>query len=471
MVKETLEREIKLAPTEGFTLPELGGERLPERTFVSTYHDTPDYVLARHGVTFRHRVEDGAGLWQLKLPKGAARLELEESGPPARPPESMLALLVAYLRERDVGPVARLRTRREGVRVDGAEVVSDSVAVLEGQRIVRRFHEIEIELVDGDESSLRRLDKVLRAAGAGTPDGNLLPKLHQVLGLPAPGAVLRPRRGTAPAAALGVALAEQRRRLLLHDPGTRLGTDPEDLHQLRVATRRLRAFLRCGRPLVEQSWAESLRSELAWLGQVLGPARDLDVLVELLADDVETLDVDVDAAQGLLVGLEAERATARQAVVESLSSDRYLALLDRLDHVAEPELSGSSATLRDVARAEWRRARRHVGALPRVPSDNALHATRLRIKRARYAAELAEPELGAKGRRFVDGAKVLQTLLGEHQDATVAEERIRVWAAASAEGGVAAGRLVAIQRERKLHVRQTWLATWDALRTLGHPLR
>jgi CHAD domain-containing protein len=214
-----------------------------------------------------------------------------------------------------------------------------------------------------------------------------------------------------------------------------------------------------------------LRSELAWLGQTLGPARDLDVLVELLSDDVETLDVDAEVAQGLLVGLEAERTTARQAVVDSLSSDRYLALLDRLDHVAEPELSGSSATLRDVARAEWRRARRHVGALPRDPSDSALHATRLRVKRARYAAELAEPELGAKGRRFVDGAKVLQTLLGEHQDATVAEERIRVWAAACAEGGVAAGRLVAIQRERKLRVRQTWLATWDALRTLGQPLR
>ena len=54
-------------------------------------------------------------------------------------------------------------------------------------------------------------------------------------------------RGTPAGAALGIALGEQARRLLLHDPGVRLGSDPEDLHQLRVATRRLRAFLRAGR--------------------------------------------------------------------------------------------------------------------------------------------------------------------------------------------------------------------------------
>ena len=283
--------------------------------------------------------------------------------------------------------------------------------------------------------------------------------------------MLRPRRGTPPAAALGVALAEQRRRLLLFDPGTRLGSDPEDLHQLRVATRRLRAFLRSGRPLVEPSWAESLRSELAWLGQTLGPARDLDVLVERLAADVESLDVDSDSAQGLLVGLEAERATARRAVLEALASERYLALLDRLDHVAEPELSRSDMTLSAIAAAEWRRVRRHVGAFPQDPTDEELHAVRLRIKRVRYAAELAEHELGAKGRRFVEGAKELQSLLGVHQDAAVAEERIRAWAAEAPGGSVAGGRLVSMQRERKQEVRQLWRRSWDELRVVGRPLK
>ena len=156
-MKETVERELKLEPGEGFVFPELGGRVLPTRVFVSTYHDTPDLVLARHGITFRRRVEDGAGLWQLKLPRGAARIELEQPGPPARPPREMLGLLVAYLRGRDVAPVARLRTRRQGVLADGAEVVEDSVSVLVGQRVTRRFRELEVELVGGDERSLGRL--------------------------------------------------------------------------------------------------------------------------------------------------------------------------------------------------------------------------------------------------------------------------------------------------------------------------
>ncbi len=169
-MRETLEREIKLAPGEGFVLPDLGGERLPTRVFVSTYHDTRDLRLARHGVTFRHRVEDGTGLWQLKLPRGAARIELELAGPPARPPAEMLSLLPAYLRGAELVPVARLRTRREVVRAQGAEIVDDSVSVIEGQRVVRRFRELEVELLEGDERTLRRLEKELRRAGAGPAD-------------------------------------------------------------------------------------------------------------------------------------------------------------------------------------------------------------------------------------------------------------------------------------------------------------
>ena len=96
----------------------------------------------------------------------SARLELELGGPPARPPAELLDLLPAYLRGAPLGPVARLRTRREVVLAQGAEIVDDSVAVLEGQRVSRRFREVEVELIDGDEQALRRLAKALRKAGA-----------------------------------------------------------------------------------------------------------------------------------------------------------------------------------------------------------------------------------------------------------------------------------------------------------------
>ena len=466
-MKETLERELKLEPGEGFVLPELGGEPLPSRMFVSTYHDTPDLVLARHGITFRRRVEDGAGLWQLKLPHGAARVELEQAGPPARPPLEMLALLVAYLRGRGVEPVARLRTRREGVRARGAEIVDDAVSVLVGQRVTRRFRELEVELVDGDEKSLRRLGKELRRAGAAS-SGELRPKLFRALELESPPPPVEIPRDAPPLDALGIALGIQARQILLHDPGTRLGSDPEDLHQLRVATRRLRAFLRAGKPLLEESWSEPLRAELGWLGRALGPARDLDVLADRLAADVAALGEGAGEAAPLLAQLDAERDAARLAVVEALTSDRYLALLDRLDHVAEPEPASSSSaapSLTSLLQKEWTRTRNAVEPLGPGSPDEELHAGRIRVKRARYAAELAAHELGRPGKRFVTHAKSLQEILGEHQDATVASERLRAWA--NDEHTDAATRLIELEEERKREARAAWPDAWKTLRRAG----
>ena len=463
-MKEHLERELKLAPGDGFHVHELGGEPLPTRVFVSTYHDTPDLRLARHGLTFRHRVEDGTGLWQLKLPRGAARLELERPGPPARPPAELLALLGAFLRGEELVPVARLRTRREGVLLDGAEVVEDSVAVLEAQRVTRRFRELEIELLDGDERTLRRLEKALRRAGA--EDGGFRPKLYRALDLAYPEERPALPADASPREALAGAFREQYERLLAHDPGTRLGSDPEDLHQLRVATRRLRAFLRAGRPLLDRPWAESLRAELGWLGGALGPARDLDVLVEHLREELDVLGADAEGAAGLLESFDEERVRAREAVVEALSSDRYLALLDRVEAAAAaPRLAGGRETpLARIWWREWKRTRAAFEALGEEPPDDELHASRIRVKRARYAAELAAHELGGKGKAFVSAAKSLQDVLGEHQDAVVAEERIRVWAEGRPEAAVAAGRLVQLERDRRVEARAAWPAAWDELR-------
>ena len=180
-IRETLEREVKLRAASEFKLPELGGEPIEPRLFTSSYHDTADYRLARRGITLRHRVENGKGLWQLKLLRGNARLELEAEGGPGSPPDDMLELLVAQLRGAVLLPIARLRTRREGVRADGAEVVHDTVAVLDHQRVTRSFEELEVELVGGDEKTLRRIEKALRRAGA--TDGETRPKVFQALDL------------------------------------------------------------------------------------------------------------------------------------------------------------------------------------------------------------------------------------------------------------------------------------------------
>src|ERR1700682_1745703 len=73
-------------------------------------------------------------------------------------------------------------------------------------------------------------------------------------------------------------LREQIDAIRGHEAGARLGTDPEDVHEMRTAVRRLRAILRAVQSAFDRAWVESLRSELDWLGTVLGAVRDLDVL-------------------------------------------------------------------------------------------------------------------------------------------------------------------------------------------------
>jgi CHAD domain-containing protein len=459
-VRENVERELKLVPGEGFRLPELG-QPLPVRAFVSTYHDTLDLRLARHGVTFRHRLEHGAGLWQLKLPRGAARIELESPGPPAKPPQEMLELLAAYLRGTELVRVARLRTRRQSIRADGAEVVDDAVSVLDGQRVTARFRELEVELLDGDEEALRRLEQALREAGA--EPGVFKPKLYRVLDLTYPPEEHELEPGTPPPEVLRVALAEQYRKLMEHDPGTRLGSDPEDLHQMRVATRRARAFLRAARPLLDEEWAEELRAELGWLGSALGPARDLDVLLEHVRSEVDELGDEGRPLAGLVASLEDEHEQARAAAVAALDDERYFALLDRLEN-AEPKLAADAdESLTGLWWDEFRRTRRRFEKLDSKSSDEDLHAARIRAKRARYAAELASHELGRPGERFLKAAREVQDVLGEHQDAAVAEDRIVAWSEARPTRAEAAQLLLDRERERRKEARDDWPRAWQKL--------
>jgi CHAD domain-containing protein len=459
-MRESVEREVKLVPGEGFELPELG-EPQPPRDFVSTYYDTQGLRLARHGITFRHRIEDGTGLWQLKLPRGDARAELEQAGPPARPPAEFLDLLTALLRGTELVRVARLRTRRHSVRAEGAEIVDDSVAVLDGQHVTARFRELEVELLDGDEEALRRLEKALRKAGAEAADDT--PKLYRALELAYPPEPEELPDDAAPVDVLRAALREQYARLLAHDPGTRQGADPEDLHQMRVATRRARAYLRAARPLLDPEWTRELRDELDWLGSELGAARDLDVLLEHVREEVAELGHGGAGVGGFVSALERDHAAARAAAVTALSGPRYFALLDRLEDVEPPLADDADSTLGDLWWKEFKRARKAFDDLGAKSSDEELHAARIRAKRARYAAELAEHELGKSGKKFVDAAKELQDVLGEHQDAAVAEERIVAWAEQESGSGEAVEQLLERERDRRDRARKEWPAAWKRL--------
>jgi CHAD domain-containing protein len=451
-LKETLERELKLHAGPEFELPELGGEAIEPRVFDSTYHDTRDHRLARHGVTLRHRIENRKGLWQLKLPHGNARLELEVAGIPASPPEELLALLPAYLRGEPVLPLARLKTRRTGIRAQGAEIVRDEVTVLDKREITRSFEELEVELYEGDEKALRRIEKALRRAGAA--DGETRPKVFQALDLTFEREAIEPGDNSV-GAALAAELRRQYERLLAHDPGTRLARDAEELHQFRVATRRLRAFLRAGRGLIDPEWAKPLRDELRWLGGELGPSRDLDVLVERLRVEVESLADDAASGRAIVEVLERDRESLRLQVSEALNSERYFALLELLEQ--PPPLLETDTTLKQIQQAEHRKLRKAIDELGTDSPGEQLHEVRIKVKRARYAAELRGDG------KYVKAAKQLQDVLGEHQDAVVAQERLRSLAAREPAAALPAGRLIEREGLRASARREGWPAAWKRL--------
>jgi CHAD domain-containing protein len=471
---QTLEREIKLGVTRDFILPQLPGERLPSRLFTSTYFDTEGYRLARSGITLRYRIEARKGGWQLKLPHGTARLELASTGGRTSPPDSLTRLLFAHLRGLPLKPIARLRTRRTGMQVrrgNGpvADVVVDSVVALNGRRVSQHLYELEVELLEGSDKDLERIEGLLRDAGAQAGDPR--PKVFQVLGLDLPVPVVPVPPAASPAEHVRALLRTQLTLLLAHDPGTRLGTDEEELHQMRVATRRLRAYLRATRPMFATDWVANVRTELAWLGSTLGPVRDLDVLLGHLEKECATLHLpERRAIERLLQALRRERAAARVLLLQALECDRYLALLDRLETGAQSSaVVDATVSLADIAGAEFKTLRRAMQESGPDASDHLLHNTRIQGKRTRYAAELAEPSVGKPATRFLRQAKVLQDLLGEHQDALVTEQRLRklLGQARGKFTAFAVGRLVERQCERRRSVRARLANVWAKLEKRG----
>jgi CHAD domain-containing protein len=271
------------------------------------------------------------------------------------------------------------------------------------------------------------------------------------------------------AARLRELLAAQRRALLVHDAGTRLGDDIENLHEHRVAARRARAFLRATRRYVDGDWRRALGDALGELGRATGPVRDLDVLLEHVRGEVAQLDAKERAAGHELVAeLERRRTAARRDLVAALDGDTYRVALARLNLPPRLAAGVEALPLRKVARTEFTRLLRGVDRLGKRPDDASIHRLRIALKRARYAAELAAPE-GKRRRRFLADAKTLQDLLGEHQDAAVAEDRLREAAVAGASAGAAfvAGRLAERQRQRRRRVKALLPDAWQRLRKSG----
>ncbi len=483
------ERELKFVPDGDFDVSAAGDfgvdmtvEPAGTKHQHAVYYDSPDYRLARAGASLRHRDDDG---WTVKLPGSAdvalVRTELHVDGEAGDPPAAALDLVTALVRRAPLELAAHIDTVRHRFVLRGAdgepvaELTDDDVTVNADGRAPRRFREVEVEFVESASPEVvASIATRLEDTGAGAPQH--LSKIARALGPRALDAADLVPPGeldfaSPPTEVLRAAISRSTARLLAHDPGVRLGGDAEDIHQARVATRRMRSDLRTFRKALDPGWDESIRDELKWLGGLLGAVRDADVLLERLADQIEEhADIDDVAGDRLLDVLRAERETARDQLLAGMRSDRYLELIERLlaaSRSVMPSAEGHDFELElgDLVAKPWRKLRDDVHDLADDPPDEDLHAVRIRAKRARYAAEAVAPAVGKDAKRFAAAVEGVQEVLGDHQDAVVAGQWLRDHVPTD-DGGAAfvAGQLVAVEAAAADESRARWTDAWYAAR-------
>src|SRR5450759_127743 len=265
-----VERKFDVDP--GALLPDLSGAAVAvsegvESKLDATYFDTADTRLARHRITLRRRTGGDDAGWHLKLPAGLderTEVRLPLGRATRKVPVALAREVRALVRDRTLVPIAVLHTIRIERRLLGADgntlatIADDTV---HGQRLAdgavqeSTWREVEVELLHGDRSLLDAVSSQLEAAGL-TPSESSS-KLARVLGdtvAPTPAAasegVINAGRATAGAVVLAH-LREQVDKLVTRDRGAR-ADEPDAVHQMRVATRRLRSALATYRPLLDR---------------------------------------------------------------------------------------------------------------------------------------------------------------------------------------------------------------------------
>ena len=467
------------------TLPNVTAARGPdEQRLVAEYYDTADLRLLDAGITLRRRTGGGDAGWHLKLPVAPGSRE-EIRLPPGRAGGRVPAELADLVRARTRGapliPVATITTLRRVTTLAGqrgeslAEVADDSVRAvsllagvpatdtaqagtgpadtvlsdtglsdtapshpgLSDTGPATEWREIEVELTGGDDALLAAADSLLRHSGLRRSGRSA--KLENVLGTRQPRRV-GPARLTPSASAgevIGSYLRSQAEQLKLLDPRVRRA-EPDSVHQMRVASRRLRSALRSFGAVISRPQTDHAAAELKWLGSVLGEARDAEVQAERLDEQVRQTGVEelLGPVQSRVQAHGAKvRAASLKAVSAALKSQRYYSLLDELDELTADIPAGPAAAesarraLPAAVARSYRKTRRRMRTALKVPAgaprEVALHDARKAAKQARYAAEAVAPVLGRDAARFGKRMKKLQTVLGDHQDTVVGRQLAR----------------------------------------------
>ena len=353
---------------------------------------------------------------------------------------------------------ARLRTlftinqRREKRTLaldDGpVQVTLDWVAVFRGARPLSSFSVLEVEATNGSGANLSRLAKLIEATGFVVPEPRSKEEIarHYVAQAAEDPTHRLPRVPTSPGLKADDSLGEAGRKVLrmhlarmLHfEAGTRSGEDIEDLHKMRVATRRMRAAWRvfdgAYRPKVQRRYVKELRS----IARVLGEVRDIDVLLEDLDAYIGKLPGPGRAAvDPLRSAWRQQREVARKRLVTRLDSKQYREFVDDyLDFTESPGAAevimplGQPSLVRDTAGSRILAAYERVRAYQTIitwADVRTLHALRIEGKRLRYTMEYFSEVLPVTSRQLIAQITEMQDHLGLLNDADFAAGTTRDW--------------------------------------------
>lgn len=493
-LKLTLPRSV-LARLRRHPLLAAAERVLPSRTLVNTYVDTPDLELRARRTAVRIRKQGRQWLQTVKCAPDAvgglsSRPEWEypylAAGFDFSPVTDEAVRSHLQVLQPRLEPVFTTTFRREVWRVQPQDGWEFLVMLDVGEVVAAGRHEpiceLELELVCGPVAQLFDFAMALAQDIPLWPEnvskaqrGYALYRQERWLPDRQGDSILVP--GMSPLSAFRAqalaTLANWQRNAhgALHDD------DPEFIHQLRVALRRLRALCKLFAPVLPPNFARYWADSLGRFARSLGEVRELDVMIDTYIAPVSQADVPHHDFQHLLAAAHDERERARAAARQSILSPAHghlqLALMAAL-HALPDESPADSPRIRAFARQRLDRLQRRVLRRARKSADLApegLHALRLAVKQLRYASEVFAPLLTGKAwRRFGRRVVRLQEELGFLHDVTVVRDRLARWAIHQPAQQAAAGSFVAgWHAPRFTRLRANILKRVDELARLGRP--
>ncbi|HEX3721310.1 MAG TPA: CHAD domain-containing protein, partial [Nitrolancea sp.] len=419
---------------------------------LNTYFDTDDWRIYRAGYALRLRRRNDRAEFTLKSidPRHSAysaRREVTQRLPlldniEVEQLDGVVGDRVQALRgKRSINPLFTEITRRQpyGLWYDSGRIgelsLDNTTFIGETFDDQSQLLRIEIESANGEIERLQpfveqiRADLMLTAASASKfVTGLSIHRLEPVE--PVTPASLSFDQSSSIVEVAYAILARQLTEFIRREPGTRLGDDIEELHDMRVAARRLRAALSLFSAFLPAEF-DYVGEELRWVASALGEVRDLDVQLGEISGWISQVDEpDGIALDALLDELRRRRTASRERMLTVLNSERYERMTAEFTQLlsSRDESLDSSAANAIAPNLVFRRQRKFSRKADRIKPDSAneaFHAVRIDAKRLRYALEFLSPLYGKGVTDYIRQLVAVQDLIGKHQDAVVAIENLR----------------------------------------------